>query len=244
MHPPGNHTIFDDGDHGTLNEGHKDHVRVTVIAVTWSNSIATLLHSESSMATFYSEHELTICRSSALHSPNIWLPRPKLSLPHFSFTLWHVSHLPAGLRSSDPPAQTLLAFFIRYPNPFARHVLSVDVLDRWIDAVTGQIHTKRLILKRGILPKWAAKWLPLASNSGGRGLDAWVMEDSVVDPPGWGEGSSVPKDKHGREVDGKEKEDWEVYKWQPRLKLVQGNLNHRKFMHIVEGGDLRGSPSG
>nr|KIR88780.1 hypothetical protein I308_00860 [Cryptococcus tetragattii IND107] len=133
--------------------------------------------------------------------------------------------------SPDPPPTPLLAFFLRYPNPFARHVLSVDVLSRRVDPITGQIHTTRLILKRGILPKWATRWLPSSATSGGRGLDAWVLEESVVDPPGWGEG----KDLQG--------EDGE-YGRQPRLRVQQGNLNHRKLMHVIEGGELRAGPNG
>ena len=66
----------------------------------------------------------------------------------------------------------------------------------------------------------------------------------MVDPPGWGEASAVPLDKRGAEIKGKEKEDWAVWKLQPRLKLVQGNLNHRKFMHVVEGGELRANAGG
>jgi hypothetical protein len=57
------------------------------------------------------------------------------------------------------------------------------------------------------------------------------MEESVVDPPGWGEDGDVPEG---------EKE----YRTQPKLRSQQGNLNHRKFMHIIEGGDLRAGPSG
>ncbi|WVR03474.1 hypothetical protein IAU60_000465 [Kwoniella sp. DSM 27419] len=129
----------------------------------------------------------------------------------------------------DPPATPLLAFFLRYPNPFARHVLSVDVLSRTVNPTTGQIHTTRLILKRGILPKWATRWLPNAASSGGRGLDAWILEESVVDPPGWGRGLSDVEDEYGR---------------QPRLRVQQGNLNHRKLMHVIEGGELRAGPSG
>jgi hypothetical protein len=122
--------------------------------------------------------------------------------------------------SSDPPATAILAFFLRYPNPFARHVLSVDVLSRYVDPETGRLHTERLILKRGILPKWATSWLPLSSSAAG-GLDAWVIEESVVEPPGGrGEGS------------------------QPTLVSEQGNLNHKKFMHVMEGGRLEAGPSG
>ena len=144
--------------------------------------------------------------------------------------------------SPEPPEIPLFAYFIRYPNPFARHVLTVDVLDRYINPTTGQIHTKRLILKRGILPKWASKWLPSANMSGGRGLDAWIMEESVVDPPGW-EGSSNCPDGMRLERDGAGNQDPD-YGVQPRLRFRQGNLNHRKVMHIIEGGELCAGPNG
>ncbi|WVQ93824.1 hypothetical protein IAU59_000902 [Kwoniella sp. CBS 9459] len=223
----------------------------------------------------------------------------------------------------DPTPTPLLAFFLRYPNPFARHVLSVDVLSRHVDPSTGQIHTTRLILKRGILPKWATRWLPAAS-SGGRGLDAWILEESVIDPPGWGltpderrmgrrrvtRSRSVrsPKQATGaatmREpsyIDSEESNlsqassskstldspvadlptspstssitpqsgtgdahahvqqstvrgsstsrdtDLELdraYRTMPRLRVQQGNLNHRKLMHVIEGGEIRAGPNG
>lgn len=138
----------------------------------------------------------------------------------------------ANARSAESTATPLLAFFLRYPNPFARHVLSVDVLSRSVDPETGQLRTTRLILKRGIIPKWAHRFLPTTSSSGGRGLDAWVLEESVVDPPGWGEGSGTLSD------------DEMEYRRQPKLQSQQGNLNHRKFMHIIEGGDIRAGPLG
>lgn len=155
---------------------------------------------------------------------------------------------PRANNSSDEyPPTPLLAFFLRYPNPFARHVLCVDVLSRTIDPQTGQIRTLRLILKRGLVPAWASKWLPLPSGSGGRGLDAWVLEESVVDPPGWGfDGSpeeiAAKRDEARRKRErskGRMKvEDEEQYLCQPRLKSTQGNLSHKKFMHVVEGAEL------
>lgn len=39
-------------------------------------------------------------------------------------------------------------------------------------------------------------------------------------------------------------EDEREYRSQPKLQSQQGNLNHRKFMHIIEGGDLRAGPKG
>ena len=131
-----------------------------------------------------------------------------------------------------------MAYYVRYPNPFARHVLSVDVVDRWIDANTGRLHTKRLILKRGIMPKWATKWLPATNMSGGRGMDAWILEESVVDPPGWG-GSSTSRGKQDASVN----QQADQYGIQPRLSFTQGNLNHRKFMHIIESGELCSGPN-
>ncbi|WWC58065.1 uncharacterized protein I303_100600 [Kwoniella dejecticola CBS 10117] len=188
----------------------------------------------------------------------------------------------------DPPPTPLLAFFLRYPNPFARHVLSVDVLSRDVDPSTGQVHTTRLILKRGILPKWATKWLPAAATSGGRGLDAWILEHSVVDPPGWGlnsddglgtnngesstsssssrqsgtasSSSSIARmsrtnglTQHNKRSSGEANSDTNSdsvaeldyeYRRQPRLRVQQGNLNHKKLMHVIEGGEIRAGPDG
>ncbi|WVQ64761.1 uncharacterized protein L199_002929 [Kwoniella botswanensis] len=161
----------------------------------------------------------------------------------------------------DPPPTPLLAFFLRYPNPFARHVLSVDVLSRTVNPSTGQIHTTRLILKRGILPKWATRWLPNAGLSGGRGLDAWILEESIVDPPEWGLaesststntnipniGSSSASSSKRRisSESGRNEDDLELeYRRQPRLRVQQGNLNHKKLMHVIEGGEIRAGPNG
>ncbi|BEI79909.1 hypothetical protein CcaverHIS002_0104380 [Cutaneotrichosporon cavernicola] len=143
----------------------------------------------------------------------------------------------------EPPPTPLLAFFLRYPNPFARHVLSVDVLERTVDPSTGRIKTVRLILKRGIVPQWASKFLPVAKASGGRGLDAWVLEESVVDPPGWGKdpeealAAGPPTHHVGSEM-------LASYREQPRLRVWQANLSFKKFMHVIEGGELCAGPDG
>ncbi|KAJ1922715.1 hypothetical protein IWQ60_006337 [Tieghemiomyces parasiticus] len=67
-----------------------------------------------------------------------------------------------------------LAFWLRYPNPFAAHVLASDVIDRYVDPDTGVLHTTRLILKRGNVPKWARTFM---SNN-----EAYILEQSRVDP--------------------------------------------------------------
>jgi hypothetical protein len=63
-------------------------------------------------------------------------------------------------------------------------------------------------------------------------MDAWIMEESVVDPPGWGIGAYESVQQS------------EAYGIQPRLSFTQGNLNHRKFMHIIESGEICAGPSG
>jgi hypothetical protein len=74
----------------------------------------------------------------------------------------------------------LLAFYLRYPNPHATHVLSCDVISRQVDPIRGAITTQRLILKKGIVPRWARTWLENWGMMGGGGLEAWVLEESEV----------------------------------------------------------------
>lgn len=76
---------------------------------------------------------------------------------------------------SDPWAIVSLAFFLRYPNPYAAHVLSCDVVSR-THTESGSLLTTRLILKRGALPRWAQGIVT-------RG-ESWVIEESEVDPFG------------------------------------------------------------
>ncbi|GAB5591217.1 hypothetical protein Unana1_06117 [Umbelopsis nana] len=66
------------------------------------------------------------------------------------------------------------AFWLRYPNPFASHVVCADVIDRSINE-DGVLTTTRLVLKKGKLPKWFPKHF--VKNS-----EAYVIEESLVDP--------------------------------------------------------------
>lgn len=76
----------------------------------------------------------------------------------------------------DPWSIVSLAFFLRYPNPYAAHVVSCDVISR-TPTSTGTLLTTRLILKRGALPKWAPTGIVSRAES-------WVIEESEVDPRG------------------------------------------------------------
>lgn len=63
----------------------------------------------------------------------------------------------------------------KYPNPHSGHVISVDVLDRSIDPVTGVLRTERILGCKQSAPRWVVKML-------GGSDDAFVREVSFVDP--------------------------------------------------------------
>jgi 4-amino-4-deoxychorismate lyase len=101
--------------------------------------------------------------------------------------------------SYDYPLATVsLAYFLRYPNPYASHVLSTDVISREFDPVTQRLCTTRLHLKRSRLPRAVLALLPrniLASMRGEGAEDAgpatkesrsYILERSTVDmKEGW-----------------------------------------------------------
>lgn len=78
---------------------------------------------------------------------------------------------------SDPWSIVSLAFFLRYPNPYASHVVSADVINRTVDPENGVLRTTRLILKQGSLPRWAPRGILAKAES-------WILEESVVDAYG------------------------------------------------------------
>ncbi|RPB03262.1 MSF1-domain-containing protein [Choiromyces venosus 120613-1] len=71
------------------------------------------------------------------------------------------------------PAVTL-AYFLRYPNPYSKHVVSSDTLSSHLDPRTGNLHVTRLHLKRGKLPASVARFLPKIKES-------YILEKSIVD---------------------------------------------------------------
>lgn len=76
----------------------------------------------------------------------------------------------------DPWSIVALAYFLRYPNPYASHVVSCDVISR-TQTPSGSLLTTRLILKRGVLPRWAPQGVISRAES-------WIIEESEVDPIG------------------------------------------------------------
>ncbi|KAI9671935.1 MAG: hypothetical protein M1817_002334 [Caeruleum heppii] len=90
---------------------------------------------------------------------------------------------------SHPLPTVTLAYFLRYPNPFAKHVLSTDVIDRFVDPLTNRLHTVRLHLKRSKIPPAILKLLPasvVGPKKDGSARETYVLEKSVVDVnEGW-----------------------------------------------------------
>jgi len=66
-----------------------------------------------------------------------------------------------------------LAFWLRYPNPFASHVLGSDVIERYVDG-EGVLRTKRIILKKGKLPRWGSHFIQTP--------EAYIIEETAVNP--------------------------------------------------------------
>jgi hypothetical protein len=87
-----------------------------------------------------------------------------------------------------------LAYFLRYPNPYARHVASTDTIERHFDPETQRLTTLRLHLKRSRMPPAVVKLLPSSylgnATPDGR-TQSFILEKSVVDVrEGWMESES------------------------------------------------------
>lgn len=84
-----------------------------------------------------------------------------------------------------------LAYFLRYPNPYSRHVLTTDVIDRFIDPGTKRLHTTRLHLKKSKVPSGILKLLPKGMGGSDNSGQTYILEKTVVDPrEGWMESES------------------------------------------------------
>lgn len=66
-----------------------------------------------------------------------------------------------------------LAYLNRYPNPYAKHVKSVDTLEVFVKDEC--LHVKRLLVKTGRLPQFIKPFL-------GNALDSYIIENSIIDP--------------------------------------------------------------
>ncbi|KGO69334.1 Uncharacterized protein PITC_095160 [Penicillium italicum] len=88
------------------------------------------------------------------------------------------------------PAMSL-AYFLRYPNPYCRHVFTTDVVDRYVDPNTHRLHTTRLHLKRSKIPSGILRLLPKGMGASDNSAQSYILETTVVDPvEGWMETES------------------------------------------------------
>jgi PRELI-like family len=78
------------------------------------------------------------------------------------------------LIDSYPWPIVTLAWFLRYPNPYALHVLSTDTIYQAIDPTSKILKVVRLHLKKGKLPVWSKRFLSHISES-------WIVETTEVD---------------------------------------------------------------
>lgn len=84
-----------------------------------------------------------------------------------------------------------LAYFLRYPNPYSRHVLTTDVIDRYVDHSTHRLHTVRLHLKKSKVPSGILKLLPKGIGGPDNSGQSYILETTVIDPrEGWMEAES------------------------------------------------------
>ncbi|KAI9925544.1 hypothetical protein ASPWEDRAFT_135351 [Aspergillus wentii DTO 134E9] len=84
-----------------------------------------------------------------------------------------------------------LAYFLRYPNPYSRHVLTSDVIDRYVDQKTQRLHTTRLHLKKSKVPSGILKLLPKGMGGSDNSGQSYILETTVVDAKeGWMETES------------------------------------------------------
>lgn len=67
--------------------------------------------------------------------------------------------------------QVAQAFWSRYPNPYSSHVLSEDVVFRYVEG--SLLHSKRLLTKTNRLPKWGEKIM--------NARHVCIIEESTVD---------------------------------------------------------------
>ncbi|CDM32155.1 hypothetical protein DTO013E5_3630 [Penicillium roqueforti] len=84
-----------------------------------------------------------------------------------------------------------LAYFLRYPNPYSRHVLTTDVIDRYVDPKTERLHTIRLHLKKSKIPSGILKLLPKGMGGSDSSGQSYILEKTTVDAKeGWMETES------------------------------------------------------
>ncbi|KAI9555212.1 hypothetical protein GHT06_017727 [Daphnia sinensis] len=77
-----------------------------------------------------------------------------------------------GIVLKHPWEQVVQSFWQRYPNPYSKHVLTEDTVQR--ELVSGKLRSVRFLTKTGQGPRWADKFVPHQLVG--------IIEESIVDP--------------------------------------------------------------
>ena len=66
-------------------------------------------------------------------------------------------------------------FWIKYPNPFSKHVVSEDVISRYLTD-DNKLVTKKLLVKERTfqIPKWAERYVSIKR--------VYIIEETICDP--------------------------------------------------------------
>lgn len=71
--------------------------------------------------------------------------------------------------------------FNKYQNPYVKHILSIDTIDRHLNPEGNKLFTTRLIRKKGKLPTWVSFLVGNVARGRAPVNESWVIEYSVVD---------------------------------------------------------------
>lgn len=78
-----------------------------------------------------------------------------------------------GLVLKHPWEQVVQSFWQRYPNPYSKHVLTEDTVERKLES--GKLRSVRFLTKAGGgVPPWAKNFVPSKT--------VHIVEESIVDP--------------------------------------------------------------
>ncbi|CAL9732284.1 protein Ups1p, mitochondrial [Monosporozyma unispora] len=67
----------------------------------------------------------------------------------------------------------------KYQNPYVKHILSIDTIDRHLNDDGTKLFSTRLICKKGKLPMWVSYLI--GATGGPKVNESWLIEHSVVD---------------------------------------------------------------
>lgn len=108
--------------------------------------------------------------------------------------------------------------FNKYPNPYVKHILSIDTIDRHVNEEGNKLFTTRLIKKQGKLPLWVSYLI--GATGGPKINESWLVEYSVVDRSTLTMKTYVKNLDHIKLLQVEERT---TYQWNNEIKATQVN---------------------